>query len=68
MNFIRYADDFIVTAATEKIALEAKELLEDFLAVRGLELSDEKTVVTHIDKGFDFLGWTFRKFDGKLII
>ena len=68
VNFIRYADDFIVTAATEEIALEAKQLLKDFLAVRGLELSDEKTVVTHIDNGFDFLGWTFRKFKGKLII
>lgn len=68
VNFVRYADDFIVTAATEEIALEAKELLRDFLSTRGLELSDEKTVVTHIDKGFDFLGWTFRKFKGKLII
>ena len=68
VNFIRYADDFIVTAATEEIALEAKQLLKDFLAARGLELSDEKTVVTHIDNGFDFLGWTFRKFKGKLII
>ena len=68
VNFIRYADDFIVTAATEEIALEAKQLLKEFLAVRGLELSDEKTVVTHIDNGFDFLGWTFRKFKGKLII
>lgn len=38
------------------------------MATRGLELSEEKTVVTHIDEGFDFLGWTFRKFKGKLII
>ena len=68
VNFIRYADDFIVTAATEEIAMEAKEILKTFLQTRGLELSEEKTVVTHIDDGFDFLGWTFRKFDGKLII
>ena len=68
VNFIRYADDFIVTAATEEIAIEAKEILKGFLATRGLELSEEKTVVTHIDEGFDFLGWTFRKFKGKLII
>ena len=28
----------------------------------------EKTVITHINDGFDFLGWNFRKFKGKLII
>lgn len=61
-------DDFVVTAATEEIALEAKELIKDFLKTRGLELSDEKTVVTHINDGFDMLGWTFRKFKGKLIV
>lgn len=68
VNFIRYADDFIITAETEEIALEAKEIVKNFLSERGLELSDEKTVVTHINDGFDFLGWTFRKFNGKLII
>ena len=35
---------------------------------RGLELSAEKTVITHIDKGFDFLGQHVRKYDGKLLI
>ena len=68
VNLVRYADDFIVTAATEEIALEAKELIKDFLKVRGLELSNEKTVVTHINDGFDMLGWTFRKWNGKLIV
>lgn len=68
INFVRYADDFIITAKTKEIALEVKELIRDFLATRGLELSDEKTVVTHINDGFDFLGWTFRKFNGKLIV
>ena len=34
----------------------------EFLKERGLELSQEKTVITHIDNGFDFLGWNFRKF------
>lgn len=68
VNLVRYADDFIVTAATEEIALEAKELIKDFLKTRGLELSDEKTVVTHINSGFDMLGWTFRKWNGKLIV
>ena len=68
VNLVRYADDFIITAATEEIALEAKALARDFLKTKGLELSEEKTLITHIDDGFDMLGWTFRKFKGKLII
>jgi RNA-directed DNA polymerase len=42
--------------------------VEAFLAVRGLQLSEEKTRITHIDDGFDFLGWNFRKYSGKLLI
>ena len=68
VNLVRYADDFIITAATKEIAVEAKEIVRDFLQTRGLELSEEKTVITHIDDGFDMLGWTFRKFKGKLIV
>ncbi len=68
VNFVRYADDFIVTAKTEEIARDAKELIKDFLRDRGLELSDEKTLITHIDDGFDFLGWNFRKYKGKLLV
>src|SRR5690606_2139813 len=41
--------------------------VEQFLATRGLELSEEKTRVTHIDAGFDFLGWNFRKYKGKYL-
>ena len=57
VNFIRYADDFIVTGADRGI-LETGVLpiIREFLSERGLELSDEKTVVTHIEDGFDFLG------------
>jgi RNA-directed DNA polymerase len=66
--FLRYADDFIVTANTEEIAKEVKELIKDFLKERGLELSEEKTLITHIDNGFDFLGWNFRKYKGKLLV
>lgn len=38
-----------------------------FLAKRGLQLSEEKTRLTHIDNGFDFLGFNFRKYNGKLL-
>lgn len=68
VNLVRYADDFIVTAATKEIAEEAKGLIREFLKTRGLELSEEKTEITHINDGFDMLGWTFRKFNGKLIV
>ena len=68
VNFVHYADDFVVTASTPEIAQEAKTVVAEFLKTRGIELSEEKTLITHIDNGFDFLGWTFRKFKGKLII
>lgn len=68
VNLVRYADDFIVTAATREIAEKAKNIIRDFLKERGLELSEEKTLITHINDGFDMLGWTFRKFKGKLIV
>jgi RNA-directed DNA polymerase len=68
INFVRYADDFIVTADTEDTAKEIAELIKSFLKGRGLELSESKTLITHIDVGFDFLGWNFRKYKGKLLI
>jgi RNA-directed DNA polymerase len=42
--------------------------VEAFLAVRGLQLSEAKTQISHVDDGFDFLGWHFRKYSGTLII
>lgn len=68
VNLIRYADDFIITANSKEVAEELKTTVSQFLQSRGLALSDEKTVITHIGKGFDFLGWTFKKYNGKLII
>ena len=68
VNFVRYADDFIVTADSEETAKEIEELIKPFLKERGLELSESKTLISHIDDGFDFLGWNFRKYKGKLLI
>jgi RNA-directed DNA polymerase len=63
VNLIRYADDFCVTGnSKELLEQEVKPLIEQFLRERGLELSTEKTVVTHIEQGFDFLGQTVRKY------
>jgi RNA-directed DNA polymerase len=68
VNFVRYCDDFVVTADSESTVKEIKDLLKAFLKERGLELSDDKTLITHISDGFDFLGWNFRKIRGKLLI
>ncbi|SDY47023.1 group II intron reverse transcriptase/maturase [Eubacterium barkeri] len=68
VNLVRYADDFIITANSKEIAEEIKALISNFLQSRGLQLSEEKTTITHIDNGFDFLGWNFRKYKEKLII
>lgn len=62
INFDRYADDFIITGKSKSILEDAiQPVVEGFLAERGLELSPEKTVITHIKDGFKFLGQTFRK-------
>src|SRR5208283_1303376 len=69
IHLIRYADDFIITGTTKDVLEnEVRPLVEQFLRDRGLQLSPEKTCVTPIEQGFDFLGQNLRKFDGKLII
>jgi len=69
VHLVRYADDFIITGSTkELLENEVKPLVEEFLASRGLALSQEKTRITHIEEGFDFLGQNVRKYNGKLLI
>jgi len=69
MNFVRYADDFIVTGESpEFLREEVLPIIREFMAERGLQLSEEKTVITHIEDGFDFLGKNIRKYNGKLLI
>lgn len=68
-NFIGYADDFVVTCSSKEVLVnDIKPLIAGFLAERGLALSEEKTKITHIDDGFDFLGFNHRKYKGKLLI
>jgi RNA-directed DNA polymerase len=69
VNLVRYADDFIITGdSRELLEQEVRPLVERFLRERGLELSAEKTSITHIDDGFDFLGVNIRKYSGALLI
>lgn len=68
VNFVRYADDFIITAKSrEIIENEIKPLVIGFLIKRGLSLSEEKTKITHISDGFDFLSQNNRKYKGKML-
>ena len=70
LHFIRYADDFIVTASNREILEnKVKPIIEEFLSTRGLQLSREKTKITHVTEGFDFLGQNIRMYShGKLLI
>jgi RNA-directed DNA polymerase len=69
IHCIRFADDILVTGKTKELLdTEVNPLIDDFLQVRGLELSTEKTRIAHIEKGVDFLGQHIRKYDGKLLI
>ena len=69
MNMVRYADDFIITGTSKEwLEQKVKPAVVQFLAERGLVLSPEKTKITHISEGFDFLGQNVRKYGGKLLI
>ena len=69
VNLTRYADDFIITGKDPVILEnEVKPIVRQFLEERGLTLSEEKTLITRIEDGFDFLGCNVRKYSGKLLI
>lgn len=59
---IRYADDFIILCESKTQAKEIKQDITEYLSRHiGLTLSEEKTKITHIKKGFNFLGFNIRK-------
>ena len=67
VRLVRFADDFIITGESkELLEHKVKPLVASFLAERGLTLSEEKTTITNIYDGFDFLGFNVRKFGKKL--
>jgi RNA-directed DNA polymerase len=69
LHLIRFADDFVITGNSKALLGEDIEPgVVAFLAERGLELSAEKTKLTNIEEGFDFLGQNVRKYNGKLLI
>src|SRR5260370_14402520 len=69
VNLARYADDFIVTGASQELLeQEVKPFIEAFMKERGLSLSQEKTVITHIEDCFDFLGQQVRKYQSRSVL
>jgi RNA-directed DNA polymerase len=55
---VRYADDFLVlVSGTRAHAEQIRDQVAAVLAPMGLRLSEQKTVITHIDEGLEFLGW-----------
>ncbi|HSH60776.1 MAG TPA: group II intron reverse transcriptase/maturase [Acidimicrobiales bacterium] len=61
-RLVRYADDFVVLVAGDRHHVEElREQVAAVLAPMGLRLSEEKTVITHIDEGFDFLGFHIQR-------
>jgi RNA-directed DNA polymerase len=69
VHLVRYADDFVITGASrELLEQRVRPLVAQFLMERGLELSEEKTHITPIEDGFDFLGQTIRRFKAKVLL
>jgi RNA-directed DNA polymerase len=69
VHLVRYADDFVITGTSKELLRnEVQPLVAHFLSERGLELSHEKTSITHIDDGFDFLGQKVRRYGTKLLL
>lgn len=68
ISVIRYADDFVIIAPSKEIIVAyVIPRLETFLAARGLNLNKAKTRIVDIDQGFNFLGFTIRRIDGKIL-
>lgn len=66
-GFIRYADDFVVTAETKEDLEAILPKLVTWLAERGLRLNEEKTQIRHVSEGFNFLGFNIRGYGNKCL-
>ncbi len=69
VHLVRYADDFLITGTSKELLRDrVQPLVAQFLKERGLELSHEKTRITHVEDGFDFLGQNVRRYRcGKVL-
>jgi RNA-directed DNA polymerase len=62
LTFIRYADDFVCLHPDREVIDRAKAILEEWLKEAGLEINEQKTRVTHVSSGFNFLGFNIRQY------
>ncbi len=66
-GFIRYADDFVVTAERQEDLQAFKPQIEEWLKERGLVLNEDKTRIVSVNDGFNFLGFNVRHYRGKCL-
>jgi len=64
-RMVRYADDFVIFAKSKEDIEEIYDIIDPYLKERGLQLARDKTSITHISKGFDFVGFNFRRYQSK---
>ncbi|MGB7441561.1 MAG: reverse transcriptase domain-containing protein [Coleofasciculaceae cyanobacterium] len=69
LNFIRYADDFVILHEDITVVQRCKEIISEWLKGMGLELKPSKTKIAHTlnqckqeQPGFNFLGFNIRQF------
>ncbi|MFE2721490.1 group II intron reverse transcriptase/maturase [Kitasatospora sp. NPDC059327] len=65
-RLVRYADDWCLAIhGTQEDAAELRDEIAGVLGGMGLRLSQEKTLITHIDDGLNFLGWRIQRHQKK---
>jgi RNA-directed DNA polymerase len=65
---VRYADDLVALCVSAKQAQQVKDRLTQWLAPRGLAFNEDKTRIVRLEDGFDFLGFSIRRYrNGKLL-
>lgn len=67
-SMVRFADDIIITARSHESATQIFQIVESFLAARGLGFNQEKTKIVHITEGFSFLSWHFQRVNDVLVV
>ncbi len=65
-RLFRYADDFLVFVKTKEDIMKVPKQLENYLKKHELILSEEKSKITHLSEGFDFLGFDFRQYPDNI--
>jgi len=66
ISVVRYADDFVVLHEDKEVIEESKRFIGEWLVIRGLTLSEEKTKIVHSTEGFDFLGHHIRHYENRV--